>query len=386
MSSAVKKPTVYVKVNLSEDQCDQPEEDGFVPQRSCWDDFPSIVASIAAFISFMIYGATAGSLGASLPALAVYFKQSEARFGLVFTARGIGYFLGTISSAAVLEIPSSLKNYKSIFVCIASLVIGVFTSLIPISTSFHFVLMLIWLQGFGFGMIDTFANCLLPELWGLRVGPWMQALHCCFGIGAIIGPAMIGLWKFQRTFTILGSASVVPAIIIFFYHLIKRYSHPPLPTVHANGSEPLAAAGDQSAKEESSESDIIIPPISIKLLLTTFFFVYVGAETSFGAWISAYVLNIGVTDSERHAAYLASYFWGSLAFGRLLAIFLAVYTSNTNMLRFQLFLCIVSTILMLVITSASYSNASIVSMFYGFALSSIFPLVMTLVTDYGYTM
>lgn len=377
MSSVAKKSADYTKVSLSEDpQSEKPLE------KTCWTDFPAIIATFASCIAFIIYGACAGSLGASLPALAVYFKQPESRFGLVYTARGIGYFMSTIGSAAILEIPSSLKNYKSIFVCIAALIIGIFTALIPIATNFHFVMMLIWLQGFGFGMIDTFANCLLPELWGLRVGPWMQAMHCCFGIGAIIGPAMIGLWKFRRTFTFLGLSSVIPTIIIFFYHIAKRLFTSATPTV--SGSE--SSFSNEVKPGETSSNDIVKPPSSIKVLLTTFFFIYVGAETSFGAWISAYVLNVGVTNSDRHAAYLASYFWTSLTFGRLIAIFLAMCASNTSMLRFQLVLCLISSSLMIRISSISYVNASIVAIFYGFALSSIFPLVMTLVADYGYTM
>ena len=31
-------------------------------------------------------------------------------------------------------------------------------------------------------------NVTLLQIWGKDHGPWMQALHCIFGLGAMIGP------------------------------------------------------------------------------------------------------------------------------------------------------------------------------------------------------
>lgn len=58
------------------------------------DDLPLIIASIACFASFIVYGACISLLGASLPSLAIRFKRTTSEFGIAFTVRGVGYLLG----------------------------------------------------------------------------------------------------------------------------------------------------------------------------------------------------------------------------------------------------------------------------------------------------
>ena len=56
------------------------------------------------------------------------------------------------------------------------------------------------------------------------------------------------------------------------------------------------------------------------------------------------------------------------------------------MLRFQLVFCLFSGLFIVAEGGTSYFNAVLGAGFLGFACSSIFPLVMTVVGDYGYTM
>lgn len=340
---------------------------------------------MASFIAFVIYGASVGSLGAAIPALCTYFKQSEVRFGLVFTTRGIGYCFGTIGSAGLIETVSTFKNYKSFYVCLSTLLIGLFTFCVHLTQNFRILLAIFWFQGFGFGMLDTFANCLLPELWGLRVGPWMQALHCCFGIGAIIGPAMVGSLGFEKTFTYLAYTAIIPTLFAILYQCINKFS--PSKLVVVNISEDASVHDDDY--DNGPKNAPTVPqtsPWAVRILILFFFFIYVGTETGFGGWVTTYALAVNITHSEQDAAYLVSYFWGSLAFGRLLAIFLAIFVSNKRMLRFQLTLCIISSILLSFYLWKSYTSSVYVSALFGFALSSMFPLAMTMVGDYGFTM
>jgi hypothetical protein len=56
------------------------------------------------------------------------------------------------------------------------------------------------------------------------------------------------------------------------------------------------------------------------------------------------------------------------------------------MLRFQLVFSIFSALYIVALGGASYFNAVLGAGFFGFACSSMFPLVMTVVGDYGFTM
>ena len=82
--------------------------------------------------------------------------------------------------------------------------------------------------------------------------------------------------------------------------------------------------------------------MALVVLVALFFFLYVGAEVSFGGWIYTYALRQTgadfATDPQlsASAAYLASAFWGALTAGRLLAIPLALRLRARTILFFDL--------------------------------------------------
>lgn len=124
-------------------------------------------------------------------------------------------------------------------------------------------------------------------------------------------------------------------------------------------------------------------PLSIRLALAFFYFFYVGVECGYGGWISTYVLDKN-TDSTSKAAFASAIFWSALTAGRILAIVFALFMKGHTMLKIQLFLSAVACILIVIISPISYVNACIASAILGYALSSIFPLAMTLCAELGF--
>ena len=253
----------------------------------------------------------------------------------------------------------------------------------------------------------------------------MQAAHAQFGIGGILGPVWVGALGYRRGFILLAFLSTTPLIISMSHGSIttfgaffqSRYierrgcaidgeedgedctagTESPYASVLANDEEALKAAAVTQPQNKVSSSDAVpgdeesslavFPlPMPLKFLLASFFFVYVGMEIGFAGWISSYVIMTDLTDSRAKAAYATSVFFSTLAVGRVLAIPLAVYVSNTTMLRVQLTVTVISAVLVVVLAPLSYTLAVFSSAMMGLACSSLFPLVMTLVGDYGYTM
>jgi fucose permease len=91
-----------------------------------------------------------------------------------------------------------------------------------------------------------------------------------------------------------------------------------------------------------------------------------------------------VTNSQSDAAYLGSIYWGAITLGRVIAIFVAIYLTATQMVRIKLVMCIAFSVVMVFIASTNYMNCAISAALFGFAVSSIFPLAMTVLTDYGF--
>ncbi|RYH31196.1 MFS transporter [archaeon] len=347
-----------------------------------WEDEPAVVASFACFAAYIVYGASASSLGAALPSLAEHFNRSKAGFGLAFTIRGIGYFVGTLASAWILnlkQIPT-----KEMMTCFALLFTGITQGIISGTDNFSLAMVCFFIQGFGFGGIDTMANCVLPEVWGRRVQPWMQALHSFFGIGAILGPAFVGAISYQTAFVIIMVASFAPLIGLVAYRLIKTP-----PCISVNQHTPLvdeSASAAESIKDSSEVDSIKIAPYFLRFVVSLFFFLYVGVETGFAGWIPTYVLLEDVTDSNSKAAYLSSIFWAFLTAGRVLAIFTALMISATTMIRLQLGMIMVICFLALFLLDVNYTITAAMCGLLGFSLSSVFPVMMTLFGDYGFAM
>jgi fucose permease len=120
--------------------------------------------------------------------------------------------------------------------------------------------------------------------------------------------------------------------------------------------------------------------------VTFFFFVYVGAETGYAGWVPTYSIITHVTANRSKAAYLSAIFWGALTLGRILAVPAAIYFSATTMIRIQLFMIVVAVLASAMFFRISYPVACWICGFIGFALSSIFPVMMTLFSDYGFEM
>lgn len=373
------------------------------------EDKPKVFYSFVYFVTFLVYGASATVLGAAMPSLSSDFHRSKSQFGLGFTSRGIGYLVGTILSAYLLQI-KALADSKGLLTAVSLLITGVATSVVTLSTNFPLAIIMFFIQGIGFGGIDTMGNCGLPEMWGKRVQPWMQAMHSCFGLGGIVGPAMVGSIGYVSAFRIVGLMSFGPVLTLCIPYIIERMGNGSLRqegwnSLHDGEAEKVIElstvkhqladetglnneTGNKSDKVESTEEEgkQIIAPFHIRMLVAFFFFIYVGAETGYAGWVASYAILIDVTDNKSKAAYLSAIFWALLTVGRILAVPCAVYFSASTMIRAQLALIVIGAIFVPMFFGISYTTACWVTGFIGFALSSIFPVMMTIFSDYGFTM
>ena len=278
----------------------------------------------------------------------------------------------------------------------STLIIGLSTGLLNVFPGYDALHVLVFFQGLGFGGCDTIGNCIIPHLWGptKRTQPWMQALHANFGVGALLGPVLVGALDLSSTNVFLAYGSIAPLLIASneLWYKSGRNSSGDADEKRADGAAAeegkgkaeAASASDGSAAGKTSK----VLPFALKALLTAFFYVYVGAEAGFGSWVSTYVLEKGVVapGDVGAAAFVAAYYWAALTAGRILAVLLAIYFAASTMLVLQLFLAVVGGVLTVTTMGSSVGAASGVSILFGYSLSSIFPLAMTVVNDYGYEM
>ncbi len=177
--------------------------------------------------------------------------------------------------------------------------------------------------GLGAGAVDAALNNFVALHYASKHMSW---LHCFWGVGASIGPYIMGYSltvknSWERGYTTVGIFQMILAVILIFslpvWHKkeqLKRESQTVTPK-HLRIYEVLRIKG-------------------VKQVLLAFF-AYCALEATTGLWASSYlVLHWGI--EVEVAARWASLFYLGITFGRFLNGFVADRLGNRNMIRFGL--------------------------------------------------
>ena len=256
------------------------------------------LALLAYSVAFISIGLLVASLGPTLQGLAAQTGSSLAQISVLFVVRSLGYITGaTLTGRAYDRLPGHplmMGGVLGIALCLA------LTPLVPWLALLAAVMAMV---GVLEATVDVGGNTLLVWSAGERVGPYMLALHFAFGVGAFLSPLVVA-----QALSLGGGITwgywILALLTLPAALLVARLPSPPAPP------RPAEAAASGSANR------------LLVALIAACFFLYVGAEVSFGGWVATYAQRLGLAD-EAGAAYLTSGFWGALTAGRLLAIPLA---------------------------------------------------------------
>ena len=187
---------------------------------------------------------------------------------------------------------------------------------------------------FGFSMADTFwLLCLLAIPYGLGAGAvdaalnnyvavhysskYMNWLHCFWGLGASIGPYIMG-WAlgghgWRTGYSTVGVLQVVMTALLFVTLPMWKKTH--------EGGEEAAPVGLAGA--------VKIP--GVKQILAAFF-CYCALEATAFLWSASYLVEFKQVDAQT-AATFASLFYLGLTVGRFFSGFIADRMGDENMIR-----------------------------------------------------
>lgn len=307
------------------------------------------------FAAYVVLGLVTASLGPTLPGLAENTGASLGTAGLLFTARALGFTLGSLYGGRAYDRFHGHQVMVGVL-----LLIAITLTLVPLASLFWLLSAIMLGLGFGEGSLDVGGNTLLVWLKGERVGPYMNAMHFFFGVGAFLSPIIIA--------QVLGMSDSIAwaywALAVLVVPVAIWLTRVPSP-----GSP--ARSGEQ--KRVGSSSLLVF-------LVAAFFFLYVGAEASFGGWIFTYASQMnfeGQAIPETTAAYLTSAFWGALTLGRLASIPLTARLRPSRLLILDLVGCLASVATLLLWPGSSlilWVGATGLGLF----MASIFPTTFSL--------
>ena len=236
-------------------------------------------------VSFLVVGMAMSVLGPALTELRERSGADLGDIGVLFAGQSIGYIIGSFSGGRLYD----RFNGHAVF-AVSLAVLGVGLAFVPAFSGLTALFVTFVVIGIGAATADLGANTMLMWELGAGSGRAMNALHLCFGIGALTAPLIVHVGLDVAT----RGAAVVCAVLA-------------ISTLRVNAPSPPTAA-----REEHTQTTI-----SILLLLFLFFFLYVGLEVGFAGWITTYGEEIGFTSLA--ATWLTTVFWIGFTSGRLLA-------------------------------------------------------------------
>lgn len=269
------------------------------------------------YLAFISLGLPDSLLGSAWPAMYQEFSVPVSYAGGISMIIAVGTIVSSLQSDRLTRQWGTGK-VTAASVCMTAV------ALFGFSISHSYAALCLWAipYGLGAGSVDASLNNYVALHYASRHMSW---LHCMWGVGASLGPYVMGYaltggqgWNMgYRYIAVLQIA--LTAILIFSLPLWKKQG----------GNTTEQTDGKETTKPLSLRQIIQIP--GAKEVMITFF-CYCALEQTTGLWASSYlVLRRGL--SPETAAGFASLFFIGITVGRALSGFLTLKLNDTQMIR-----------------------------------------------------
>ncbi|MBN2305945.1 MAG: MFS transporter [Anaerolineae bacterium] len=233
---------------------------------------------------------------------------------------------------------------------------------IALSPSYWLVLAFGVMWGLGFGSIDVTSNVMVSSSYHGNVGV-MNLLHVFFGIGSVIGPALVSLSLVltdDATLAFLIGAALILLLLPFALRLPRD----------------LGVIEEDKAQETNTRFSYRVPLLWI---LGAMILLYVGIEAGIGTWTTAYIERT-TPFSEEEAALVTSAYWFALTGGRVAGALWGNRFTPYQVLWFSLIGAVAGGLLLALSTgNAAISIAATVML--GFFHGPPFPTIIGITTE-----
>ena len=267
------------------------------------------------YLSFISLGLPDGLLGAAWPVMCVEMDVPVSYAGLI----SITIAAGTIVSSLMCDrVTMRFGTGKVTAVSVAMTALA----LLGFSVTKNYWLLFVWAvpYGLGAGSVDASLNNYVALHYASRHMSW---LHCMWGLGAMIGPYIMGFalsagqnWSMGYRYVSFIQMALVAALVMS------------LP-VWKNRKAPATDGKTEEAKALGIGQILKIPGAKEVLIA---FFCYCALEQTAMLWGSTYLVRQVGLDEER-AASLASLFFIGITSGRFISGFLTYKLSDETMTR-----------------------------------------------------
>lgn len=269
------------------------------------------------YLAFISLGLPDSLLGAAWPAMYQEFSVPVSFAGGISMIIAIGTVVSSLQSDRLTRMFGTGK-------ITAVSVLTTAVALFGFSISHSYIALCLWAipYGLGAGSVDASLNNYVALHYESRHMSW---LHCMWGIGASLGPYVMGYaltngqgWPMGYRY--ISFLQIILTAILFLS----------LPLWSRSKTIPDGVPDKEESRKPLSLSEIARIPGAKEIMIT--FFCYSAIEQTTGLWASSYlVLRRGLTAEE--AAGFASMFFIGITAGRALSGFLTIKLRDAQMIR-----------------------------------------------------
>ena len=309
------------------------------------------------YLAFISLGLPDALLGSAWPTMYPEFNVPVSYAGIIAMIIAVGTVISSLMSDRLTRRFSSGKITAVSVAMTAAAMLG-------FSLSHSFWLLCFWAipYGLGAGSVDATLNNYVAVHYESRHMSW---LHCMWGLGAMIGPYIMGFalaggkgWNTGYRYIAILQAALTLVLILSIPMWKQRKSD-------------ISENADAHSGKPLSLPEIIRIPGAKEVMLC--FFSYCAVEQTAGLWASSYLnLHKGI-DAELAASFGSLFFIG-ITVGRLLSGFLTIKFSDIQMVRAGLGIIAVGITAMLLPVGTELSLAGLVLI--GLGCAPIYPCII----------
>jgi fucose permease len=289
---------------------------------------------VAGTLLFLGIGAVQAMYGPAFASLQERFDIDLARIGFIVSVHFLGSFVTIALSGPLLAALGYRRLLGTAALLLAAGSLGV-----ALSPSWELTLAAALVVGLGFGAVDVGMNLLFGRAFEGNSAPALNLLNAMFGVGALLGPLLIGLF---------GAAVRGPFAIVAGLFLLGALLSPGLL--------------DPTPRRPQRGVGIPLGAISGFLAL---YFVYVTVEVGVASWEPTHLAPY-VGDAS--AAFLTAMFWGAMALGRLAVVPISSRVSPGRLVLISSVVALAALLAAQIVPIAPWAYAVA-----GFAFGPIFP-------------
>lgn len=309
------------------------------------------------YLAFISLGLPDALLGSAWPSIYSEMNVPVSYAGIISMIIALGTIVSSLQSD---RLTFRLGTGKVTAFSVAATAVALF----GFSVSHSFLALCIWAipYGLGAGSVDASLNNYVALHYKSRHMSW---LHCMWGIGASVGPYIMGFaltrsigWN--SGYRIIGMIQAVLTIVLFVS----------LPLWNKKQADTEDHAEQQRTKPMAFREVIRVPGAKEVMIA---FFCYCAIEQTAGLWSASYLTLYKGVSAERAASF-ASMFYIGITVGRALSGFVTMKFNDTQMVRLGQCLIALGIVTMLIPGAKQVSLAGLIMI--GLGCAPIYPCII----------